>query len=99
MTNTAELKVEYIPITELVPYAKNAKLHPEEQVEQIKASIRDFGMNDKMPEKVFIEFLTKALKNAASSMRGGILFLYLVCRTSSHRVRDIRPERSGFSPS
>lgn len=46
MTNTAELKVEYIPITELVPYAKNAKLHPEEQVEQIKASIRDFGMND-----------------------------------------------------
>ena len=46
MTNTAELKVEYIPIMELVPYAKNAKLHPEEQVEQIKASIRDFGMND-----------------------------------------------------
>ena len=56
-------------------------------------------MNDKMPEKVFIEFLTKALKNAASSMRGGVLFLYLVCRTSSHRVRDIRPERSGLSPS
>lgn len=41
-----ELKIEYIPTSELIPYAKNAKLHPEEQVEQIKASIREFGMND-----------------------------------------------------
>lgn len=41
-----ELKIEYLPITELKPYANNAKLHPAEQIEQIKKSIEQFGMND-----------------------------------------------------
>ena len=40
------LKVEYVNIDELIPYTKNAKLHPEEQIEQIKKSILEFGMND-----------------------------------------------------
>ena len=40
------LKVEYIDINLLKPYEKNAKLHPEEQIEQIKKSIQAFGMND-----------------------------------------------------
>ena len=40
------LKVEYIPIDTLKPYDKNAKIHTPEQVEQIKKSITDFGMND-----------------------------------------------------
>lgn len=41
-----ELKIEYLPKEELKPYAGNAKLHPAEQVEQIKNSIKDFGFND-----------------------------------------------------
>ena len=41
-----KLKIEYMPIGELKPYAGNAKLHPAEQVEQIKKSIQEFGMND-----------------------------------------------------
>lgn len=41
-----ELKIEYVGIDTIKPYAKNAKLHPEEQVEQIKKSIQDYGMND-----------------------------------------------------
>jgi ParB-like chromosome segregation protein Spo0J len=40
------LKVEYIPISELKPYDKNAKIHTKEQIEQIKQSIQEFGMND-----------------------------------------------------
>lgn len=40
------LKIEYINIDEIKPYAKNAKLHPDEQVEQIAKSIREFGFND-----------------------------------------------------
>ena len=40
------LKVEYINVNELIPYTKNAKLHPAEQIEQIKKSITEFGMND-----------------------------------------------------
>lgn len=31
---------------ELKPYANNAKIHTEEQIEQIKKSIKEFGMND-----------------------------------------------------
>ena len=40
------LKVEYIPIDTLKPYENNAKIHTPEQIEQIKKSITDFGMND-----------------------------------------------------
>lgn len=41
-----ELKIEYVPISELKKYDKNAKIHTEEQVEQIKESIKEFGMCD-----------------------------------------------------
>lgn len=40
------LKVERVPIDSVRVYAKNAKLHPAEQIEQIKKSIQDFGNND-----------------------------------------------------
>lgn len=40
------LNIEYVKPSELVPYENNAKLHPAEQIEQIKESIRDFGFND-----------------------------------------------------
>ena len=41
-----KLKVEYIPIEDIKPYEKNAKIHTDEQIEQIKKSIEEFGMND-----------------------------------------------------
>lgn len=41
-----KLKIEYLKKEDLKPYANNAKLHPAEQVEQIKNSIREFGFND-----------------------------------------------------
>ena len=41
-----ELKIEYIPIAEIKPYKANAKKHPAKQIEQIKASIEEFGFND-----------------------------------------------------
>lgn len=41
-----ELKIEYLPIDELVNYENNAKIHTPEQVEQIKSSIERFGMCD-----------------------------------------------------
>lgn len=40
------LRIEYLPISELKPYEKNAKEHPQEQIDQIIASIEQFGMND-----------------------------------------------------
>ena len=40
------LKIDYLNIDELTPYEGNAKLHPLEQIEQIKKSITEFGMND-----------------------------------------------------
>lgn len=41
-----DLKIEELCITDLKPYEKNAKTHPREQIEQIKKSIVEFGMND-----------------------------------------------------
>ena len=41
-----ELKIEYVDINSIKPYKNNAKLHPQEQIEQIKKSIEQFGMDD-----------------------------------------------------
>lgn len=40
------LKIEYLPIGQLKPYENNAKEHPQEQIDQIVESIKQFGMND-----------------------------------------------------
>jgi len=40
------LQIELIDIDKLKPYPNNAKLHPEEHVTQIVASILEFGFND-----------------------------------------------------
>ncbi len=57
MTNR-RLKIEYIPISELKPYENNAKIHTEQQIEQIMESIEAFGMNDPIAiskENIIIE--------------------------------------------
>jgi len=40
------MKVERVPVSDIVPYANNAKTHPDYQVEQIVKSIDQFGFND-----------------------------------------------------
>lgn len=40
------MKIELINIDDIKVYENNAKLHPAEQIEQIKKSIEEFGMND-----------------------------------------------------
>lgn len=42
----SKLKVEYIPTEQLKPYANNAKIHTNEQIDQIVTSIKEFGFND-----------------------------------------------------
>ena len=41
-----KLKIEYIDINSIKPYRNNAKMHPKKQIEQIKKSIKEFGMDD-----------------------------------------------------
>jgi site-specific DNA-methyltransferase (adenine-specific) len=38
--------VDMIPISDIKPYKRNAKKHPQDQIEQIINSINAFGMND-----------------------------------------------------
>lgn len=38
-----ELKIVYLPIDDLVPYEKNARTHPENQIAKLKYSIKNFG--------------------------------------------------------
>lgn len=40
------MQIEIINIDEIKPYQKNAKLHPQRQIEQIIESIKQFGNND-----------------------------------------------------
>lgn len=41
-----KLKIEYVDIDSIKPYKNNAKEHPQEQIEQIKNSIKQFNMID-----------------------------------------------------
>lgn len=41
-----KINVEYVSLDSLKKYKMNCKLHPQEQVEQIKKSIQEFGFND-----------------------------------------------------
>lgn len=43
-----DYKIEYVPVGDLTPYAKNAKKHPKEQVERIKESIERFGFRQNL---------------------------------------------------
>lgn len=40
------MEIKKIKIKDIIPYKYNAKLHPTEQIEQIKKSIQEFGNND-----------------------------------------------------
>lgn len=40
------LKIEYVPLKSIKPYKNNAKEHPQEQIDQIKESIKEFGNID-----------------------------------------------------
>ena len=42
----ASLRVEYRPLDALIPFARNPRTHSNEQVEQIAASIREFGFTN-----------------------------------------------------
>lgn len=42
----SDLEIHVLPVSELVPYVNNAKLHPHEQVDQIASSIEEFGNCD-----------------------------------------------------
>lgn len=46
MINKSELQVEYVDIATLIPYARNSKEHPEEQIQNIVNSMNEFGMCD-----------------------------------------------------
>lgn len=41
-----KLKIEYRKVSELLPYARNARTHSNEQVSQLAASIKEFGFNN-----------------------------------------------------
>lgn len=40
------MQIERLKLNEMIAYVNNAKEHPQEQINQIKASIKEFGFND-----------------------------------------------------
>jgi ParB family chromosome partitioning protein len=42
----ADLKIDYISASDLVPYENNSRTHSKEQVEQIKRSMTEFGFTN-----------------------------------------------------
>ena len=45
-TNELQLKVQYVEIGKLVPYARHARTHKPKQIEQVASSIRRFGFTN-----------------------------------------------------
>lgn len=43
-----EYDVEFVKVKDIVPYEKNAKKHPREQIDRIAESIRQFGFRQNL---------------------------------------------------
>lgn len=72
-----KLKIEYVDIDTIKPYKNNAKKHPQEQIEQIKKSIQEFGNND--PIAVWNNEIVEGHgRYLALQELGGVLFLLSV---------------------
>lgn len=41
-----EIKIEYVPIEQIIPYANNARKHGDTDTDAIMKSIQEFGFND-----------------------------------------------------
>lgn len=46
MFELKSLKVEWLPIDQLIPYVNNARTHSKDQIAEIAGSIKEFGFND-----------------------------------------------------
>lgn len=46
MPQVSDLSIRYVPVADLVPYARNSRTHSDEQVAQIMGSIREFGFTN-----------------------------------------------------
>ena len=80
MRASSKLTVVYEDINLLKPYKHNAKIHTEEQVGQIKKSIREFGFNDPIAvdeENVIIEGHGRLMAAKELGMKEvPVIFLY-----------------------
>lgn len=107
-----ELKIEYLPKEELKPYAGNAKLHPAEQVEQIKNIIKDFGFNDPIAiwgDNEIVEGHGRLLaamempeisgRNRPGSLLSCIALLGMSMLTGSHILRLLKSPEITFKKS
>lgn len=43
-----EYVIEFVNVKDIKPYEKNAKKHPQEQIEYIKNSIKQFGFRQRI---------------------------------------------------
>ena len=41
-----EMQIKNLPISDIIPYVNNARIHSADQIDQIAASIREFGFNN-----------------------------------------------------
>jgi DNA modification methylase len=68
---TEQLQVVYLPLADLLPYARNSRTHSDEQISQIASSVREFGFTNPIlvsPENDIIAGHGRALAAAKLGM-------------------------------
>jgi len=96
----ASVTVALVRLTDLAPYERNARTHPQDQIEEIKASIRAFGFTNPI-----LADLDDGGVIAAGHGRHSVHKVYDFCRryadlrapgTSGHRFREHPVRRSNL---
>ena len=64
------IKIENVALNQIRAYAKNAKNHPESQIQQIAASIRQFGFNNPILADENLEIIAGHGRMAAAQILG-----------------------------
>ncbi len=67
---TGRLKIEYVPIDQLVPQPRNARKHPPEQIRQLEASIREFSFTNPILADEDLQVLAGHARLEAARRRG-----------------------------
>jgi len=65
-----ELKIEYIPLSQIREYGKNAKLHPDKQLQQLAISYKRFGFNNPILIDEVDEIIAGHGRKAAAELAG-----------------------------
>lgn len=99
-----EIKIEWIDPKDLKPYKNNSKLHPQEQIDNIKKQIMEFGFDVPIVAVPSTKVIIKGHGRREAALQLGLKKVPVIFKTMEEakilaaRIADNKVSESGFDP-